>query len=78
MRDLDFSVSLRWNDSLYIGLLDHLTQRIGIVCLVSDDAIGSLTIQQVGGRGDVMGFAASQNEPQRPTFCIGKGVNFGG
>ena len=76
--DLDFSVALGGNDSLYIGLLDHFTQRIGVVRLVSDDAVGRLTLQQVSRRGDIMGFAAGQNEAQRPTFCIGEGVNFGG
>jgi hypothetical protein len=25
VRNLDFSVSFGWNDSLYIGLLDHFT-----------------------------------------------------
>jgi hypothetical protein len=44
VRDLDFSVSLRWNYSLYIGFPDHFAQRIGIVCLICDDAMGSLTI----------------------------------
>jgi hypothetical protein len=78
VRDLDISVSLRWNYSLYIGFLDHFPQRIGIVCLISDDAIGSLTIQQVGGCGDVMCLAASQNKAQGPTFCICEGMNFGG
>jgi hypothetical protein len=76
--NLDFSASFGWNDCLYIGLFNHFTQRIGVICLVSDDAIGSLTIQQIGGRGDIMCLAAGQNEAQGPTFCIGEGVNFGG
>ena len=76
--NLDFSVSLGWNDCLYIGLFDHFTQRIGIICLVSDDAIGSLTIQQVGGRGNIMRLAAGQNEAQGSTFGVGKSVDFGG
>ncbi len=43
--DLDFSVAFGGNYSLHIGCLDHFTQRIGVVRLVSDDAIGSLTLQ---------------------------------
>ena len=76
--DLDFPVSLRWDYSLDIGFLDHFTQRIGIVCFISDDAIGGLTIQQVGRRGYVMCLAAGQNEAKGAPFCIGEGVNFGG
>jgi len=76
--DFDFSVSFGWNHRLNIGLLNHFTQCVCIICFVGNDAIGSLPIQQVGGRGDVMRLAAGQNEAQRPAFCIGKGMNFGG
>jgi len=58
VRDLDFPVSFGWDYCLYIGLFNHFAQRVGVICLISDDALGSLTIQQVGGRGDVMCFAA--------------------
>ena len=56
--DLDFSVSFGWNDRLYIGLFNHFTQCVCIICFVGNDAIGSLTIQQVGGRGNVMCLAS--------------------
>lgn len=78
MWNLDFSVAFGWNDCLYIGLFNHFTQRVCIIRFVGNDTIGSLAIQQIGGSGDVICFAAGQNEAQRPTFCIGKGMNFGG
>jgi len=56
--DLDFSVSFGWNDCLYVGLVNYFTQRVCIICFVGNDALGSLTIQQVGGRGNVMCLAA--------------------
>ena len=76
--DLDFLVAFGGDNGLYIGFLDHLTQRIGIICLISDDAIGSLPLQQVSSRGDIMYLPASQNKAQRPTFCVGEGMDFGG
>jgi hypothetical protein len=60
--DLDFSVTFGGNNSFYIGLLDHFTQRIGVVRLVSDDAVGSLTLQQIGSRGDIMCLPTRQNK----------------
>jgi len=62
VRDLDFSVAFGGNNSLYIGCLDQFTQRIGVVRFVGDDAVGSLTLQQVGGRGDIMCLSAGQNK----------------
>ena len=76
--DLDLSVSFGGNNSLYLGFPDHFTQRIGIVRLVSDDTVGSLPLQQVGSRGNIMGLPAGQNKAQRPAFRIGEGVDFGG
>ncbi len=58
MWNLNFSVSFGWNDCLYIGLFNHFTQCVCIICFVGNDAIGSLTIQQIGGRGNVMCLAA--------------------
>jgi len=43
--DFDFSVPFGWNDCLNIGLFNHFTQCICIICFVGNDAIGSLTIQ---------------------------------
>ena len=78
MRDLDFSVPFGWNDDLDFGVLDHLPQRIGIVSLIGDNAAGSLTIQQIGGGGDIVRLTADQDEPQWPTFSVRDGVDFAG
>ena len=78
MRDLDFAVPFRRDDSLGIGRLDDLAQVIGVVSLVRDDAASFLALQEVGGCGDVMGFATGQDETQGPAFGIGEGMNFGG
>ena len=78
MRDLDCSVPFGWNDDLDFGVLDHLPQRIGIVSLIGDNAAGSLTIQQIGGGGDIVRLTAGQDEAQWPTFSVRDGVDFAG
>jgi hypothetical protein len=78
MRDLDFSVPFGWNDDIDLGVLDHLAQRIGIVSLIGDNAAGSLTIQQIGGSGDIVRLTAGQDEAQWPTFSVRDSVDFAG
>jgi hypothetical protein len=78
VRDLDFSVPFGGNNDLGICLLDHFAEFVGVVSFVCDDTIGGLSIQQVSGGCDIMGLCAGQDKAQRPAFCIGESVDFGG
>jgi len=69
----------RWNDGFGASLGEKLAQAVGVVSLVSDQALDRPgSGDQSGGKGDIVDVAGREKQHARPALGIWQGMDFPG
>ena len=66
------------NDGGCADVGDEGTESVAVVGLVGEDVGWPEAVEQGGRLGHIAGLSGRENDPQRPSLCVGSEMDLGG